>query len=109
MTMMLVSISHISYLIHIIVTPLDEKYNYPSPYDKPSEKKPKKYEEEEEIKASDLGENNVKPYIPKIFEEENYDFSVTNPLLQGGHIVYTVKGLDTKGPWEGQRRYSEFY
>ena len=67
-------------LNYVIVIPLDEKYNYPSPYEKSEEKKSKKYEEEEEIKASDLGEN-IKPYIPKSFDDENYDFSVMNPLL----------------------------
>jgi len=27
----------------------------------------------------------------------------------GGHYVYTTKGVDDKGPWEGTRRYSDFY
>lgn len=29
--------------------------------------------------------------------------------MQGGHIVYSVKGVDRQGTWEGKRRYKEFY
>ena len=32
-----------------------------------------------------------------------------NPILQNGHIVYLVKGVDKQGPWEGMRRFNEFY
>lgn len=46
--------------------------------------------DEEEFKASDLGNNDYKEYIPKIYEDQNSKFSVTNPVLLGGHIVYTV-------------------
>lgn len=80
---------------------MEDNYNYSSGYDKLEEKKTSKNYEEEEFKASDLGQNNYKEYIPKIFEDENFKFSVANPVLQGGHIVYTVKGVDSNGSWEG--------
>ena len=44
-----------------------------------------------------------------IFEEENFDFSVTHPKLQGDSIIYHVRGVDKQGPWDGYRRYSHFY
>lgn len=44
-----------------------------------------------------------------VFEEENYDFSVTNPKLQGDNIIYYIKGIDKLGAWEGYRRYSHFF
>ena len=47
--------------------------------------------------------------MPQILEDENSDFSVTNPVLQNGHIVYTVRGVDKSGVWEGTRRYNEFF
>jgi hypothetical protein len=28
------------------------------------------------------------------FEEENFDFSVTHPKLQGDSIIYHVRGVD---------------
>lgn len=37
------------------------------------------------------------------------EFMVLKPTMTGGHIVYFVKGCDNQGPWEGQRRYNEFY
>ena len=36
-------------------------------------------------------------------------FSVRNPQDHGGHIVYECKGVDSKGEWEGKRRYNDFY
>lgn len=51
----------------------------------------------------------AKAYTPSLLEDENPDFTVSNPLMSGGHIVYSVKGVDKQGTWEGQRRYNEFY
>lgn len=44
----------------------------------------------------------------EIQEDENYDFSVTHPKLQGDSITYHVKGVDKQGSWDGYRRYSHF-
>lgn len=35
-------------------------------------------------------------------------FTVTDPV-NTGHVVYTVKGRDEDGEFEGQRRYNDFY
>lgn len=35
-------------------------------------------------------------------------FEVTDPIV-GSHVTYTVKGYDDDGPFEGNRRYSDFY
>ncbi|CDW87092.1 px domain containing protein [Stylonychia lemnae] len=43
------------------------------------------------------------------FEDENYDFSVSQPKLVGDSIAYYVKGVDRSGKWEGQRRFSHFF
>jgi sorting nexin-1/2 len=32
-----------------------------------------------------------------------------NPQNKSGHIVYTCKGVDEEGNWEGERRFNEFY
>ena len=32
-----------------------------------------------------------------------------NPQNSGGHIVYSCKGIDSQGTWEGDRRFNEFY
>ena len=36
-------------------------------------------------------------------------FRVYNPVKSGGHIKYTVSGVDVDGPFEEARRYSEFF
>lgn len=36
-------------------------------------------------------------------------FSVSNPLKQAGHIRYTVTGIDSEGPFEDIRRFSDFF
>lgn len=62
------------------------------------------------MKQIDFGDVPLeKAYVPQILEDENSDFSVTNPVLQNGHIVYTVRGVDKSGVWEGTRRYNEFF
>jgi hypothetical protein len=52
-----------------------------------------------------LDKNTTKTLI----EDDNFDFQVTNPTLQSGHIVYMCKGVDKQGNWEGNRRYNEFF
>lgn len=69
---------------------------------------------EQSNEAADAEEVEV---APEAFEQNSgllmndieYDFSVKNPQDFGGHIVYDVKGKDKQGPWEGKRRYSEFF
>lgn len=44
-------------------------------------------------------------------EEEQEDprvkqFTVSNPMKMGGHIKYTVTGIDGDGPFEEVRRFS---
>jgi hypothetical protein len=36
-------------------------------------------------------------------------FTVSNPIKMGGHIVYTIKGVDRDGPFEECRRFKEFF
>jgi len=36
-------------------------------------------------------------------------FSVTNPMKSGGHIKYTVSGVDMDGPFEDVRRFRDFF
>lgn len=36
-------------------------------------------------------------------------FSVTNPVKAGGHIRYTVSGVDSEGEFSETRRFSEFF
>ncbi len=42
-------------------------------------------------------------------QDQHSEFEVFNPHLQAGHYVYSVKGVDKKGPFEGTRRYKEFF
>jgi len=42
-------------------------------------------------------------------ENDESKFVVTNPQTVSGHIVYTCKGVDSQGEWEGNRRYNEFF
>mmetsp|Transcript_39706 Transcript_39706/g.60850 ORF Transcript_39706/g.60850 Transcript_39706/m.60850 type:complete len:311 (+) Transcript_39706:22-954(+) len=52
-----------------------------------------------------------------VFEQSNdlmnegheQDFQCINPQNRSGHIVYTCKGSDAQGMWEGERRFNEFY
>jgi hypothetical protein len=41
--------------------------------------------------------------------KEEMEFWVVNPEDVAGHIEYEVRGLDSKGVWEGKRRFSEFF
>jgi hypothetical protein len=36
-------------------------------------------------------------------------FEVKNPVKLSGHISYSVSGLDSEGPFEQLRRFSEFF
>jgi hypothetical protein len=36
-------------------------------------------------------------------------FSVSNPVKTGGHIKYTVTGVDQDGPFEELRRFRDFF
>lgn len=36
-------------------------------------------------------------------------FTVSNPIKVSGHIKYKVSGVDSDGPFEESRRYSEFF
>ena len=38
-----------------------------------------------------------------------HKFSVTNPVKVGGHVVYTVTGMDGDGDFSEVRRFREFY
>ena len=41
-------------------------------------------------------------------EEDENEFTVSDPV-KGSHVMYTVKGRDDDGPFEGQRRYNDFW
>jgi len=42
------------------------------------------------------------------FAKDVSGFSVSDPV-KGGHTTYTVRGQDNDGPFEGSRRYNDFY
>lgn len=42
-------------------------------------------------------------------EGNESEFSCFNPQSRSGHIVYSCKGSDAQGLWEGERRYNEFF
>ena len=41
-------------------------------------------------------------------DENEAEFTVTNPFLNYGFIAYDCKGVDNYGTWIGKRRYREF-
>lgn len=60
----------------------------------------------------DLKEQAKDVNLEDITEEEDPKskvFSVSNPVKSGGHIKYTVSGVDSDGPFEEMRRFREFY
>ena len=70
--------------------------------------------EQNEDNAGDAEEVEIAPETyhkesTALMNDFEYDYSVKNPQDQGGHIVYDVRGKDKQGPWEGKRRYNEFY
>jgi hypothetical protein len=50
------------------------------------------------------------PSRRKVFriDVHNTNFTVRNPIMSGGHIVYNTVGYDKEGRFEGQRRYNDF-
>jgi sorting nexin-1/2 len=42
-------------------------------------------------------------------DPKSAQFRVYNPIKVSGHIKYTVSGVDSDGPFEETRRFSEFY
>ena len=42
------------------------------------------------------------------FAKDVSGFSVSDPV-KGGHTTYTVRGHDDDGPFEGSRRYNDFF
>ena len=67
---------------------------------------------EEELKGGNAAEIEQQLKEGKIYEpllhddQDNMGFKVSNPVLNNGHIEYTVKGVDSQGAWEGSRRYN---
>ena len=50
--------------------------------------------------------------LDDVFEQEDprsAQFRVFNPVKVSGHIKYTVAGVDSDGPFEEARRFSEFF
>lgn len=72
-------------------------------------------EETERVKnklLNDLKEVAKEVHVEDMADEEDPKsklFSVSNPVKSGGHIVYTVNGVDGEGPFEETRRFREFY
>lgn len=62
----------------------------------------KKMKVEDVNQLEDLG--NDQDDDPKLRQ-----FTVKNPIKSGGHIRYTVTGLDSEGSFEESRRYKEFF
>jgi sorting nexin-1/2 len=42
-------------------------------------------------------------------DPKSAQFRVFNPVKVSGHIKYTVSGVDSEGPFEESRRFSEFF
>lgn len=60
------------------------------------------------MKLADGAQNGLED----VFEKEDprsQQFRVFNPVKFGGHIRYTVSGVDADGPFEEARRFSEFF
>ena len=58
--------------------------------------------EEEEMKGVDfeaIAKEQV--YIPTLFEDDNFEFKVSNPQISSSHIVYNIRGVDNQGAFEG--------
>lgn len=61
--------------------------------------------------------NDLREAAKDVNVEDAYDeedpkskiFAVSNPVKSGGHIKYTVSGVDSDGPFEETRRFREFY
>lgn len=95
-------------------------------YSTPKEQKPK-YSETKQASDPGLKEetdrvknkllNDLREAAKDVNVEEAYDeedpkskiFAVSNPVKSGGHIKYTVSGVDGDGPFEESRRFREFY
>jgi hypothetical protein len=41
-------------------------------------------------------------------EDKDNPYKVYDPVTRGGHVSYTVHGIDNDGPFEGNRRYTDF-
>ena len=76
--------------------------------------------EEEKVtdnKDDNADQENANNMDEAVYDQENQlleegieaDFRCFNPQLKSGHIVYTCKGSDADGVWEGERRYNEFH
>jgi len=73
-----------------------------------------KVNSEEVVKEEPAEEAN---FDANVFEQNNDlmnegiegEFQCSNPQPRGGHIVYTCKGSDAQGLWEGERRFNEFF
>jgi hypothetical protein len=45
---------------------------------------------------------------PVMDEDKNNPYKVFDPVIKGSHVSYTIKGIDNDGPFEGNRRYTDF-
>jgi hypothetical protein len=41
--------------------------------------------------------------------EEQKQFAVPTAMKQGGHNRYTVRGIDSDGPFEDTKRFKDFF
>ena len=69
----------------------------------------KKEDKEDLEDARNMDENVYKESNVVAEDESELEFKVCNPQTKSSHIVYTCKGVDSQGAWEGDRRYSEFF
>jgi len=63
----------------------------------------------EDIKQLKLHDVKLEDTIPEEVDPRIQLFNVTNPVKAAGHIRYTVTGVDSEGPFEEVRRFSQFY
>jgi len=81
----------------------EEKKQITSTEEKPSGK------EIDQEDANNMDEAVYDQQNELVEEGSEADFRCFNPQLRNGHIVYTCKGCDNDGGWEGERRYNEFF
>ena len=56
-----------------------------------------------------LQEVQIEEPIKEEVDPKTKMFKVSNPVKVAGHIRYTVSGVDSEGPFEEARRFSQFF
>lgn len=79
-----------------------KRVNYGSVSSKPGRTNPN------EISLHDEENDLHKVTVDDGYEGDPTTFEVADPII-GTYVTYTVKGYDNEGPFEGTRRYNDFF